>query len=330
MTSPILPPDLQARLAARIGANGVAPLRAAQARASTIYRGGGHSDAAVTDAEAALAYAAVRMPATYAACVRAFDICAHGLPGFSPATHLDLGAGPGTAALAAGAVWPSITNRTLVEPNPHLRAIGTDMLGADDATVWAASRLATLESVDVRADLVTVSYVMSELPEEAIDDLSKHLRAACKSLLVIVEPGTPHGYRRILRARQSLLALGAKVVAPCPHEKPCPLTGSDWCHFKVRLQRSALHMALKDADVPYEDEPFAFLAVNFDPAITVTRPPARLLADPAMEKGFADLVLCTSDGRREERRILRRDKVAFRAIRHAEGGDPVGSPEDES
>ncbi|HRK19442.1 MAG TPA: small ribosomal subunit Rsm22 family protein [Hyphomicrobiaceae bacterium] len=325
MTSPLLPPDLQARLAARVGANGVAAMRAAQARASTIYRGGGHSDAAVTDAEAALAYAAVRMPATYAACVRAFDLSASGLPDFAPATHLDLGAGPGTAALAASAVWPSIANRTLVEPNPHLRAIGVDMLGSGDAAVWTASRLDMLEAVNVRADLVTVSYVLSELPEDAIDDLSKHLRAACKRLIVIVEPGTPHGYRRILRARRNMLAMGAKVVAPCPHERPCPLTGSDWCHFKVRLQRSALHMALKDADVPYEDEPFAFLAASFDPVSAVTRPPARLLADPAIEKGFADLVLCTSDGRREERRILRRDKAAFRAIRHAEGGAPFGS-----
>lgn len=325
MTSPNLPAGMQARLAEAVAAQGFAALRSAQAKTSAVYRAGGASDVAVPDAAAALAYAAVRMPATYAACVRAFDLAAGSVPDFAPRVHLDLGAGPGTAALAARAVWSTIESQTLVEPNLHLRTLGAgivaDMVEAGPVVSWRTDRIEVLGEVNAPADLVTLSYVLAELSEAEIESRLNGLRGGLERLLVIVEPGTPQGYERVLSARKWLLAQGAKIVAPCPHDQPCPLRKPDWCHFSVRLQRSAAHKALKDADVPYEDEPFAFVVASFDPELRIVRPAARLLADPVLEKGFGDLVLCAGDGRRVERRILRRDKAAFRAIRHAVSGD---------
>ena len=56
---------------------------------------------ALDDRRAAEAYAAVRMPATFAAAARAIAAGAERLPGFEPASLLDLGAGPGATSWAA-------------------------------------------------------------------------------------------------------------------------------------------------------------------------------------------------------------------------------------
>jgi len=99
--------------------------------------------------------------------------------------------------------------------------------------------------VDVpAADLVTVSYVLGELTDAQQRDLVARAAAAA-GLLMIVEPGTPAGYARVIAARDQLVGLGHTVVAPCPHQEPCPLASGDWCHFGVRVNRTALHRRIK-------------------------------------------------------------------------------------
>ncbi len=297
-------------------------LKAAQARTSALYRDGGHSRDAVPDTAAALAYALVRMPATYAACVRAFDLAAAQAPEFQPTTLLDLGAGTGGATLAAAAVWPALTRATLVEPSAVLSALSQDAIAA-------ATRIETkLLAADIRkpahawpaADLVTLSYVLAEQAEADVPALMARIAASVTQMIIIVEPGTPQGYARSLAARDALAAAGLTTLAPCPHANTCPLPGGDWCHFSVRLQRSAGHRALKDADVPFEDERFAFLAA-VRPGLG-QRANARLLRAATIEKGFADLALCTPAGL-ETRRIRRRDGADFKRAKDLLWGDAV-------
>jgi ribosomal protein RSM22 (predicted rRNA methylase) len=322
MTSPHLPPSVVAHFAQRIDAIGRPALKIAQARTSALYRDGGHSREAVPDTAAALAYAVVRMPATYAACVRAFDLAAAQAPAFQPGTLLDIGAGTGSATLAAAAVWPTLTGATLVEPSAALSALSQHAIAAE-------TRLATaLLHADIHqpactlpaADLVTLSYVLAEQSEADVPALMARIAAAATQMVIVVEPGTPHGYARILAARGALAAAGLATLAPCPHADTCPLPVGDWCHFSVRLQRSAGHRALKDADVPFEDERFAFLAA-VRPGIG-QRADARLLRAATIEKGFADLALCTAAGL-ETRRIRRRDAAAYKRAKNLLWGDAV-------
>ena len=79
-------------------------------------------------------------------------------------------------------------------------------------------------------------------------------------MLLIVEPGTPAGFSVLRDSREYLLSKGAHIVAPCPHESACRLAEDDWCHFTCRVQRSKIHKMLKDADVPYEDEKYSYMA----------------------------------------------------------------------
>src|SRR5690606_30783486 len=106
---------------------------------------------------------------------------------------------------------------------------------------------------------------------------------------VIVEPGTPAGWQRILAVRQQLIAAGAHVLAPCPHENPCPIAPPDWCHFARRVARSRLHRLAKDAEVPWEDEKFIYVAASRLPA-GAHRP--RVLAPPKPGSGKVLLKLC--------------------------------------
>ena len=117
--------------------------------------------------------------------------------------------------------------------------------------------------------------------------------AKTRDTLLVVEPGTPAGYARIIALRAQLIAAGAHVAAPCPHDGKCPLDAPDWCHFTQRLPRSRAHKQIKGAELPFEDEKFAYVALTRAP---VARRPARVLAQPVVSKVEVTAKLCTPDG----------------------------------
>src|SRR5258705_10468359 len=72
----------------------------------------------------ALGYAALILPATYAQLRGALAATAARIPGWAPATMLDLGSGPGTALWAATAQWPSLAALAAWAREPALIALG--------------------------------------------------------------------------------------------------------------------------------------------------------------------------------------------------------------
>src|SRR5262245_48358928 len=123
-----------------------------------------------------------------------------------------------------------------------------------------------------------------------------------------------------MAARNRLLAAGAHLIAPCPHEAACPLTPPDWCHFAERLPRSRLHRQAKGGEAPFEDEKFGYLAVSRRPGAL---PAARVLAPPRAAPGRVRLKLCLAEGRAEERLVSRRQRGAFRLARRRGWGDAL-------
>ncbi len=121
---------------------------------------------------------------------------------------------------------------------------------------------------------------------------------------MIVEPGTPAGWQRILDARAALIAQGAHIAAPCAHQQECPLVAPDWCHFSRRVARSRIHRLTKDAEVPWEDEKFIYLAATRDLSLTAM---ARVIAPTRIGGGKVTLKLCNDDGSAEERLVTKRD-----------------------
>jgi len=272
----------------------------------------------VSSERMARAYVATRMPATYAAIHASLSALADRLPGFVLASLLNVGAGPGTTLWAAADIWPGLKSATLLEASADMRAMG-HRLAADvfpDADWKAADALRDNAGGD--ADLVTLAYVLDELAPHDRKPLLDGLWRQARTALVIVEPGTPAGWQRILDARDQLIAACAHILAPCPHAHACPILAPDWCHFSARVARSRIHRLAKGADVPWEDEKFAYLVASRTPGAPSR---ARVLAPPEPASGRVRLKLCQPDGTVLQRLVTRREGDAFRSARRVDWGD---------
>lgn len=321
MTSPTLPAELTAALNAKLHGLSRNDAAARAAAISQTYRAGGNSGAIRSENEA-LAYAIARMPATYAAVVASLNALSETRPDFAPASLLDIGAGPGTATWAAAEAFASLKAFALLDSNEALRALALDFANGSsrlrDMTYQNGSAREALVNAQP-ADLVIASYLIGEMDGAEQAKLADIMWEKARDTLVIVEPGTPAGYARIIALRRQLIAQGAHVAAPCPHDAECPLIAPDWCHFAQRLPRSRAHIALKEASLPYEDEKFSYVVLTRTP---VVRPFARVLAQPLVNKIEVTAKLCTREGLCFEK-FPRRDKVAYARARRWRWGDAV-------
>ncbi|GAV68691.1 Rsm22 domain-containing protein [Cephalotus follicularis] len=243
-----------------------------------------------------IAYVASRMPAVFSACHRILSEVCRRLPGFVPAKVLDFGAGTGSAFWALREVWPgSIEKLNLVEPSQSMQRAGRTLIQGlkDLPLIHSYSSLQALSkeinNSEREHDLVIASYVLGEIP--SLKDritIVRQLWDLTRDVLVLVEPGTPHGSDIISLMRSHILWMekrkcrksqeenkeaskdivahntGAFIVAPCPHDGRCPLEKSEkYCHFVQRLQRTTSQRIYKRSkDQPlrgYEDEKFSFV-----------------------------------------------------------------------
>ncbi|KQW30954.1 methyltransferase type 11 [Rhizobium sp. Root274] len=273
----------------------------------------------IDDALAAKAYLATRLPATFAAVRAAFGMVEEVAPDFAPTSLIDLGCGPGTALWAAADTWPSLASAEMIEASGAIRGVGEKLSrSAQVASRWQAGDVTAKMPSLAPADLITLAYVLDELPPATIANVTQKLWSLTKGMLVIIEPGTPAGWQRILTARDVLRSAGAHLVAPCPHSEDCPIVAPDWCHFSRRVARSRVHRLAKGAEVPWEDEKYIFIAASREP---VERTGSRILVPPRVNGGVGRVKLCRGDGTAQELTLSKRDGEAFKALRRADWGD---------
>ncbi|NMB46765.1 MAG: rRNA methyltransferase [Firmicutes bacterium] len=278
----------------------------------------------VQSAKDAAAYIAFRLPATYAAVYFALRQVQAQFPDWSPHTLLDVGAGPGTVMWAAAHadLWSdSLEQVTLLEREANMINMGKRLAGY---AIHPAVREAKWRSMDITQpwgtpvhDLVVTSYVLGELPLDSRAAFLGQLWEMTNHSLVIIEPGTPRGFEHIREARERLLGLGGKMVAPCPHDRPCPMEHDDWCHFAQRVARSRLHRQTKGGELGYEDEKFSFVGMARLAGRGIR---GRIVRHPQVRKGHVRLQLCTPDGL-TGMVITRRNRDLYRRARKVEWGD---------
>lgn len=244
-----------------------------------------------------VAYVASRMPAVYSACYRVLSEVRRRLPGFSPRRVLDFGAGTGSAMWAVREVWPrSLETINLVEPSQSMQRAGQSLiknlkhLPLIHSYDSIQSLTKNIKKSERDHDLVIASYVLGEIPSlQDRTTIVRQLWDLTQDVLVLVEPGTPHGSNIISQMRSYILWMekrkrrklkgalddtskdlmtiksGAFVVAPCAHDGRCPLDGTGkYCHFVQRLQRTTSQRAYKRSKGEplrgFEDEKFCFVA----------------------------------------------------------------------
>lgn len=263
-----------------------------------------HSTFALETPEERFAYLATRLPATFAALIFVLQQ----IDPLKPTHILDLGAGPGTGAWAASTLWPSI-HLTSVEKDPLFLSLATQL---NSPGQWQQGDFT--QQIFPKHDFSLLSYSLGEIEDLAC--LSK-IWEQCERGMILIEPGTPRGFNTILKAREQLVKLGGSLYAPCPHSYLCPLAYTPkWCHFAVRISRSAWHRRCKQGLLSYEDEKFCYIIVTKKPHLTSSR----IIDHPQLRKGHLLLSLCTKEGLKKEV-VSKRDPELYRKGRKAKWGE---------
>jgi len=267
------------------------------------------------------AYLTARLPATFAATSAALNHVRERAPDFQPASLLDFGAGPGTASWAAAEIWPGIQSICMKDRSERFLAAAKILASHSEHRGLRQAQSQNVSSFHEHEtyDLIVAAYVVSELSDREVPDVTARLWSHCRGILVIVEPGTPNGYQRILRSRQALIEQLAVIAAPCGGNESCPLASPDWCHFAVRLPRSRDHMRAKGANVPYEDEKYSYVAAARE-SVPLIPASSRIIAPVNSTKAGLRFRLCTGRGI-SDKEIPRRNRAEYRLHIRKKWGD---------
>jgi SAM-dependent methyltransferase len=205
---------------------------------------------------------------------------------------LDIGSGPGPAALAA------------------LDLLGGEAICCDASPAALAEARAlgiastTREIPPGPFDLTLAANVLSEVDDPL--DLVRRLTGT----VVIVEPALRDTGRDLLELRDALLAEGWYAAAPCFMQRPCPALASpkDWCTAEVRWSPPRYFRQLADATKLRADE-----MLSFAPLVLSRSPPRhpadswRVVGVAPAEKGKKRIWVC---GAEERLPLVRLDRDA--------------------
>lgn len=324
-----LPDHLRDALAAELASTSPRALGAAAQALSRTYRSGhGRDQATALDGPLdARAYAAYRMPATFAALTAVFREVRERLPGWTPRSLLDVGGGPGTAGWAALEVWSNFERIVILERDAAMADVGKALAAYSPS---AALREADWRREDVTgawetgtADLTVVGYVLGELAADAQIEVAGKLWTHTEGVCVIAEPGTPRGYAHVVATGEALVDSDAQIIAPVPLSWPCLEHERDWLHFAARVSRTRLQRSAKEASLSYEDEKFSYVAASR----LAPRPiAARVVRQPQIRSGHVRLTLCTSNGI-QHLVIPRSRKEAYRRAKDLHWGSAIETDE---
>ncbi|CAG8772787.1 7691_t:CDS:2 [Cetraspora pellucida] len=144
-----------------------------------------------------LAYVAGYLPITYGPIYNVLYELSTRLPDFSPKNVMDFGTGPGTAIWAAHEIWGSnIENFLGIDISEAMLRTAENILSCDYST---------------RYDLVISAFTFNELPNDNIrQSILESLWNKTEDTLVLIEKGTPAGFKIIAEARKKILHSATK------------------------------------------------------------------------------------------------------------------------
>jgi hypothetical protein len=144
---------------------------------------------------------------------------------------------------------------------------------------------------------------------------------AAHAPLLVIEPALRTTTRALMALRDALLAAGAAhAVAPCLHQKPCPMRAKpdDWCHEARRVEPTP-RVAAIDRIVGRRDGRALFAYLATVPTAAASQPlvpetSIRIVTDPLGSRGKTERVVCRADGELRLMRLLDREQRPGNAL----------------
>ena len=272
----------------------------------------------LTNESEAVSYVISRMPATYAAVYSVFkQILANYNEKMT--SLLDVGAGTGAGTWAVNEI-ENMSQITCLEREKSMIDIGRKLMKDTilDNAKWKSYNILQDEIAE-KADIVLTSYMINELPEQKRENAVLKLWQATNKLMVVIEPGTPEGFKNILNIRNLIKEQGGYIVAPCCCNGECPIKENDWCAFYARVARSSIHRQAKGGNLGYEDEKFSYIAFSKTP-VEITG--ERILRHPQINSGFVKVKLCTAEGI-QEKTYSKKDGEIYKKIKKLDAGEKI-------
>lgn len=278
------------------------------------------SNPLISNNQQRLAYILSRMPATTAVVSKILNEV-ESLPHFrSLNSILDLGSGTGAVLWAVMNSQLKPEKITAIDQDKYIIDLAKELAALNHDAFWQTVQWHQIylgKKFEVTPhDLVTLSYV---LIEQSIDDINQILGKIWElsnHALLVIEPGTPKGFKNILFARNYFIEKGGYIVAPCSHMELCPLR-DNWCHFNERIERTYWQRKMKDAVLGYEDEPYSYLLVTKKP---VEKTGERILSSPRKKSGHVILELCAPE-KVKKMTITRSMKEKYKSVKKKKPGD---------
>lgn len=276
----------------------------------------GKNERLVTSKIDVISYAIVRLPATFGALSFSLEQIAENITG-NVDSVLDIGSGPGTSIIALNSLNIKPKKFVCVEREKAMIDFSKKFVSSEANYINADSTICFPKE---KADLVIASYSLNELDKNNCFQVLDNMVEASNKYVLIVDTGTPEMFLRMKEIREYLLNKGLYILAPCAHSNKCPIVEGDWCHFTQRVARSRLHKLLKEADVPYEDEKFTFLAFSKSPVSNIG---SRILRHPLITPGMIKLSVCNESGTIENVIITKKNKEVYKAAKKLGAGDKI-------
>jgi ribosomal protein RSM22 (predicted rRNA methylase) len=272
----------------------------------------------------AISYLVIRMPATYCAVKTILDKINIQE---DVKSYIDVGAGTGAASIGILEKF-NIQEGICIEREKSMQDLGKEILKQvqDKEKINWVNLDIEKNDIDIKADLVITSYMINEIEEKNRLNIVRKLLNLTNKYLIIIEPGTPAGFKNIRKIHEYAIENKIKILAPCIGNFKCTLPDDDWCHSIVRVERNKVHKYLKDGDAPYEDEKFSYIVLYKEnkenkEKIEIKKA-VRVLRHPIIEKGKITLKICYN-GIIEEKVITKKNKELFKIAKKAKCGDAI-------
>ncbi len=232
---------------------------------------------------------------------------------------LDLGSGTGSALWALENYVNKI-NIYAVEREPEMVKYSQKLSKDLELKITYIQEDVLSKTVEdlLETDLVLESFMLNEMNDQDRRQTLDLMVQKAKKYIILIEPGTPASYKKMMENRDYLLSKKLNLVLPCMHSEKCALK-DDYCNFSVRVNRTKILKQVKEGSLGYEDEKYFYLVFSKE-ELSKTKN-AMVIRKPLYRKSCVDLKLCTNSNEIKNVTITKKDKQKYSQAKNLKQGD---------